>query len=154
MSTRDQIGEALQTMLEPGERIEAFRPVVANGKFEDRAYEKTLALLGPSIFSTASRGSMIGAGEMPYRTNLIVITDRRVVWCHKARTGAEIVVGGSDALSAVHSVDIVPARIALAKLRFTFADWPVAQFDLPSGHRAADFANDITMLLLRVPAAA
>jgi hypothetical protein len=41
-------------MLEPGERIEAFRPVVANGKFEDRAYEKTLALLGPSIFSTAS----------------------------------------------------------------------------------------------------
>ncbi|MFT5202626.1 MAG: hypothetical protein ACI9C1_002019 [Candidatus Aldehydirespiratoraceae bacterium] len=153
MSTRNQIEEALQIMLEPGERVEAFRPVVANGKVEDRAYETTLALLGPSVFSTAPQGSMTGAGEMPHRTNLIVITDRRVLWCHKHRIGNEIVVGGSDALGAMHSVDIVPARIALAKLRFTFADWSVVQFDLPSDHRAADFANDIMKLLLRVPAA-
>ena len=91
---------------------------------------------------------------MPTRTNLVVVTDRRVLWCHKARIGNEIVVGGSDSLGAVHKVEIVSARIALAKMRFTFADWSVAQFDLPSDHRATDFANDIMKLLLRVPAAA
>jgi hypothetical protein len=154
MSTREQIEDALRDTLEPGERIEAFRPVVAGGKVEDRAYDTTLALLGPSVFSRASSGSMTGDGEMPDRTNLVVVTDRRVLWCHKGRIGNEIGIGGSDSLGAVHQVDIVPARIALAKLRFTFADWSVVQFDLPSDHRAADFANDIMKLLLRVPAAA
>jgi hypothetical protein len=154
MSTRDQIEQSLQSVLEPGERVEAFRPVVANGKVEDRAYETTLALLGPSVFSSASQGAMTGDGSMPKSTNLVVITDRRVLWCNKSRIGNEIAVGGSDSLGAVHSVDIVPARIALAKLRFTFADWSVVQFDLPSDHRATEFANDIMKLLLRIPTAA
>lgn len=154
MSTTEQIESALQAMLEPGERVEAFRPVVTNGKVEDRAYETTLALLGPSVFSSASQGAMTGDGAMPQRTNLVVVTDRRVLWCHKPRIGSEIGVLGSDALGAVHAVDIVPARIALAKLRFTFADWSIVQFDLPSDHRAVDFANDISKLLLRVPVAA
>lgn len=153
MSTTDQIQDALSTLLEPGERVEAFRPVVA-GKVEDRAYETTLALLGPSVFSQAASGAMTGSGAMPTRTNLVVVTDRRVLWCNKPRIGNEITIGGSDSLGAVHKVEIVPARVALAKLRFTFADWSVAQFDLPSDHRATDFANDIMKLLLRVPAAA
>ena len=97
---------------------------------------------------------MTGDGAMPNRVNLVVVTDRRVLWCTKGRMGNDIVVGGSDSLGALHQVDVVPARIALAKLRFTFADWSVVQFDLPSDHRAADFANDIMKLLLRVPAVA
>ncbi len=154
MSTRDQIEEALRTMLEPGERVEAFRPLVANGKVEDRAYETTLALLGPSVFGSASRGTMTGEGAMPKSTNMVVVTDRRVLWCNKGRIGNDITVVGADALGAVHQVEVIPARIALAKIRFTFADWSVVQFDLPSDHRAADFANDIMNLLLRVPTAA
>jgi len=154
MSTREQIEEGLGQTLEPGERVEAFRPVVAGGKVEDRTYETTLALLGPSVFNSAAQGAMTGEGTMPNRTNLVVVTDRRVLWCHKGRMGNEIMVGGTDSLGAVHQVDIVPARIALAKLRFTFADWSVVQFDLPSDHRATEFANDIMKLLLRVPAAA
>ena len=154
MSTREQVEQALSATLEPGERVEAFRPVVAGGKVEDRAYETTLAMLGPSVFSSTSQGAMTGEGAMPDRTNLVVVTDRRVLWCNKGRVGNEIVVGGSDSLGALHQVDVVPARIALAKLRFTFADWSVVQFDLPSDHRAADFANDIMRLLLRVPAVA
>lgn len=154
MSTREQIEQALSAALEPGERVEAFRPVVAGGKVEDRAYETTLAMLGPSVFSSAAQGAMTGDGAMPNRTNLVVVTDRRVLWCQKGRIGNEIAVGGSDSLGAVHQVDIIPARIALAKLRFTFADWSVVQFDLPSDHRATDFANDIMKLLLRVPSAA
>jgi hypothetical protein len=154
MSTREQIEEALGSELEPGERVEAFRPVVSGGKVEDRAYETTLAMLGPSVFSRAAQGAMTGEGAMPNRTNLVVVTDRRVLWCQKGRMGHEIAIGGSDSLGAVHQVDIVPARIALAKLRFTFADWSVVQFDLPSDHRASDFANDIMKLLLRVPTAA
>ncbi len=154
MSTREQIEQALESELGPGERVEAFRPVVSGGKVEDRAYETTLAMLGPSVFSRAAEGAMTGEGAMPNRTNLVVVTDRRVLWCQKGRMGSEITVGGSDSLGAVHQVDIVPARIALAKLRFTFADWSVVQFDLPSDHRAADFANDIMKLLLQVPTAA
>ena len=55
MSTREQIEQALSGTLGPGERVEAFRPVVAGGKGEDRAYETTLALLGPSVFSSAQQ---------------------------------------------------------------------------------------------------
>lgn len=154
MSTREQIEQAMNGSLEPGERVEAFRPVVSGGKVEDRAYETTLAMLGPSVFNRAAQGAMTGDGAMPNRTNLVVVTDRRVLWCQKGRIGNEITIGGSDSLGAVHQVEIVPARIALAKLRFTFADRSVVQFDLPSDHRAADFADDIMGLLLRVPAAA
>lgn len=154
MGTKDQLTEALSFSLEPGETIQAWRPVVANGKVEDSAYQTTLALLGPSAYRAATRGVVANTGEMPNRTNLVVVTDRRVLWCNKSRINGDIVVGGSDHLGALHSVDIVPARIALAKLRFMFHDRSVVQFDLPSDHKAGDFAMDIQRLLLRQPVAA
>ncbi len=154
MSAKEHLEESLAELLEPGESIEAWRPVVANGRIEDSAYQTTLALLGPSVFSGAARGAVTGDGEMPERTNLIVLTDRRVVWCNKSRFNGEVTVGGSDSLGALHNVDIVPARIALAKLRFVFHDRSVVNFDLPSDHKAAEFATDIQRLLLRVPTAA
>ena len=154
MGTKDQLSEALAFTLEPGEEIRAWRPVVANGKVEDSAYQTTLALLGPSAFAGAARGAVTGSGEMPDRTNLVVVTDRRVLWCNKSRFTGEVVVGGSDHLGALHTVDIMPARIALAKLRFMFHDRSVVQFDLPSDHKAQEFAMDIRRLLLRAPVAA
>lgn len=154
MSTKDQIVAALETMLEPGEQIMAWRPVVANGKVADRAYETTLALLGPSVFARSASGSMTNEGAMPDRTNLVVVTDRRLLWCHKSRLSNDTQVLGADALAAVGSVEFVPARIALAKLRFTFHDWSVVEFDLSSDHRAAEFADDIASLLPSVRSAA
>ena len=154
MGTKDQLTDALALHLEPGEEIRAWRPVVANAKVEDSAYQTTLALLGPSAYRAASRGAVTNGGEMPNRTNLVVVTDRRVLWCNKSRINGEIVVGGSDHLGALHSVDIVPARIALAKLRFMFHDRSVVQFDLPSDHKAGEFATDIQRLLTRQPVAA
>ncbi len=154
MGSKEHLEEALALMLEPGETIEAWRPVVANGKVEDSAYQTTLALLGPSVFSGAARGAVTSGGAMPDRTNLVVVTDRRVLWCNKSRFNGEVAVGGSDSLGALHTVDIVPARIALAKLRFVFHDRSVVQFDLPSDHKANEFAADIQRLLLRVPSAA
>ena len=154
MSTRQQIEDALSAELEPGERVEAFRPVVAGGKVEDRTFETTLALLGPSVFSSASSGAMTGLGAMPNRTNLVVVTDRRVLWCNKNRIGSDIVVGGSDSLGALHQIEIIPARIVLAKLRFTFADGSLVQFDLPSDHRVDEFADDVTQLIVPVRTAA
>ena len=153
MGTKDQLTEALALHLEPGEAIRAWRPVVANAKVEDSAYETTLALLGPSAFRGASLGAITGSGEMPDRTNLVVVTDRRVLWCNKSRFTGEVVVGGSDHLGALHAVDVLPARIALAKLRFMFHDRSVVQFDLPSDHKANEFAADINQLL-RQPVAA
>jgi hypothetical protein len=147
MGTKEQLTAALNGHLEPGEEIRAWRPVVANGKVEDSAYQTTLALLGPSAFRGASLGAVTGSGEMPDRTNLVVVTDRRVLWCNKSRFTSDIVVGGSDHLGALHTVDIVPARIALAKLRFMFHDRSVVQFDLPSDHKANEFATDINALL-------
>ncbi len=153
MGTKDQLTDALALHLEPGEEIRAWRPVVANAKVEDSAYETTLALLGPSAFRGASLGAVTGSGEMPDRTNLVIVTDRRVLWCNKSRFTGEIIVGGSDHLGALHTVDILPARIALAKLRFMFHDRSVVQFDLPSDHKADEFAADIKRLL-RQPVAA
>ena len=154
MGTRQQIEAALESVLEPGETIQAWRPVAPHAKIEDRAYETTLALLGPSVFSGAARGAIASDGKTPQRTNLVVVTDRRILWCNKSRWSNEIVVGGADSLGVVQRVDIVPARIALAKLRFTFHDFSVVQLDLPSDHRAKDFADDINRLLQRVPTAA
>ncbi|MEM9202949.1 MAG: hypothetical protein AAGC53_14900 [Actinomycetota bacterium] len=147
MGSKDQLTEELSAHLEPGETVVAWRPVVANGKVEDSAYETTLALLGPSVFRGASLGAVTGSGEMPDRTNLVVVTDRRVLWCNKSRFGSEIGVGGSDHLGAILTIDIIPARIALAKLRFLFHDRSVVQFDLPSDHKAEEFADDIARYL-------
>ena len=153
MGAKDQLTESLALHLEPGEELRAWRPVVANAKVEDSAYETTLALLGPSAFRGASLGAVTGSGEMPDRTNLVIVTDRRVLWCNKSRFTGEIIVGGSDHLGAIRTVDILPARIALAKLRFMFHDRSVVQFDLPSDHKADEFAADIKRLLRRPVAA-
>ena len=143
MSSKDQITEALRSELEPGETIVTFRPVVANGKVEDKTYDTSLALLGPSVFALAAQGAITAEGTVPKNTNLVVVTDRRVLWCSKGRLGSDISVGGSDALGAVQRVEVVPARIALAKLRVTFADRSVVQFDLPSDHKVDDFADEM-----------
>ena len=154
MGTKQQMETELEDVLEPGETIEAWRPVVANAKVEDGAYETTLAMLGPSVFSGAATGAVTGDGALPHHTNLVIITDRRVLWCNKSRLSNEIEIGGSDSLAAVRQVETVAARIALAKLRFTFHDYSVVSFDLPSDHRAAEFASDIMRLLTRVALAA
>ena len=127
---------------------------VANAKVEDRAYETTLAMLGPSVFRGAAQGAVTGNGTLPHRTNLVVVTDRRILWCSKSRLSTDIAVGGADSLGAVRDAEVVPARVALAKLRFTFHDYSVVSFDLPSDHRAGEFAADIMRLLTRVAVAA
>jgi len=153
MDTKKHLEQSLASNLEPGEAVHAWRSVVANGRVEDRSYETTLALLGPSVFSGAARGAVANAGEMPERTNLIVATDRRVLWCNKSRINGEITVGGSDSLGAIHRVEVIPARIALAKLRFVFHDRSVVQFDLPSDHKASEFTDNIQSQLLELPTA-
>ena len=153
MGTKRQIKAALETALEPGESIEAWRPVVANAKVEEGSFETTLALLGPSVFIGAAHGAVTADGAVPARTNLVVVTDRRILWCNKSRLSNEIALGGADPLGAIQHVDIVPARIALAKLRFTFHDSSVAQLDLPSDHGAEAFADQIVQLLWQVPSA-
>ena len=153
MDTKHHLEQSVAEVLEAGETIQARRPV-ANGKVKDSSYQTTLALLGPSVFSGAAYGAVTGGGEMPDRTNLIVITDRRVLWCNKSRFNGEVIVGGADSLGVLHSVEVVPARIALAKLRLVFHDRSVVHFDLPSDHKAADFVTAIRRLLLRMPTAA
>lgn len=154
MGTKRQLEATLSDALDAGEAIRAWRPVVSNGRVEDSAYHTTLALLGPSVFTGAAAGTVTGAGAMPRSTNLVVVTDRRVLWCHKARLSNDTTVLGADSLAAVNTVEFVPARVALAKLRFTFHDCSVVQFDLPSDHKAVDFVSDIRTLLGTVPTAA
>ena len=83
MGTKDRLIEALSFTLEPGETIQTWRPVVTNGKVAESTYQTTLALLGPSAYCAATRGAVASVGEMPSRTNLVVVTDRRVLWCNK-----------------------------------------------------------------------
>ncbi len=153
MSTK-QLDDAVAADLQPGETVVTSRPVVTNGRLEDATYETTLALLGPSVFAGAATGTVTGDGSIPRNTNLVVVTDRRLLWCHKARLGNAIEVLGADSLATVHTVEVVPARIALAKLRVTFHDWSFVQFDLPSDHKADEFVDDASGLLLSVATAA
>lgn len=146
MSSREQIEDELQGALAPGERVQSWRQVVS-GKVEDAAFETSLAMLGPSVFSGATHGAMTGAGSLPRNTNMVVVTDRRLLWCHKGLIGNEISVGGSDPLGALRAVELVPARIVLAKVRFVFVDHSVVQFDLPSDHRATEFADEVMDLI-------
>ena len=149
-----QLDEAVAGDLEPGETVVASRPVVTNGRVEDATYQTTLALLGPSVFAGAAAGTVTGDGSIPRNTNLVVVTDRRLLWCHKSRVGNETEVMGADSLAAVHAVEVVPARIALAKLRFTFHVSSVVQFDLPSDHKADEFVDGASGLLQSVATAA
>jgi hypothetical protein len=154
MGTKQQLESALEAQLDAGEQVKAWRPVVTNGRVEDSAYQTTLALLGPSVFAGAAGGTVTGDGTMPRSTNLVVVTDRRLLWCSKSRMSNETVALGSDSLATVDSVEFVPARIVLAKLRFIFHDRSVVQFDLPSDHKATEFADDISTLLGTVASAA
>jgi hypothetical protein len=149
-----QLDVALAGDLEPGEQVVASRPVATNARVEDASYQTTLALLGPSVFAGAAAGTVTGDGSLPRNTNLVIVTDRRLLWCHKSRLGSEIEVLGADSLAAVHAVEVVPARIVLAKLRVTFHDWSVVQFDLPSDHKATEFVDETTVLLQSVATAA
>ena len=70
MGTKEHLTEALELVLEAGERIEAWRPVVANGRVEDSAYQTTLALLGPSVFSGRVAGGW-AAQEVGHGTGFV-----------------------------------------------------------------------------------
>lgn len=152
--TTKQLDDAVQADLQPGEVVVTARPVVTNGRLEDAGYETTLALLGPSVFAGASTGTVTGDGSIPRSTNLVIVTDRRILWCHKARLGNDVEVLGSDSLVTVLAIEVVPARIALAKLRVTFHDSSVVQFDLPSDHKVEEFVDDASSLLQSVATAA
>lgn len=143
MGMKQQITEALSAKLEPGEHVLTWRQVVANAKIDSGDFDTTLALLGPSVYVAAIAGAVVGQGSLPARTNLVVVTDRRLLWCSKNRLGNEIVVGGADPLGALATAEIVAARIALAKLRFTFRDGSSVQFDLPSDHRVDEFVDTL-----------
>ncbi len=151
MGTRQHLEEALSSDLENGESVIAWRPVLSNGRLQDRKYITTLALLGPTVYAAASRGAMGAGGQMPDHVNLVLITDQRVLWCSKGRLSGQVEVRGSDWLSTIAAVEVRPARVALAKLRFVFRDQSVVEFDLPSDHKAEDFVGDIDRLLTRIP---
>ena len=138
-----KIETTLDAHLDPGETVIASRGIGSNGRVEEAAFETTMALLGPAVYAGAAIGSVTADGAVPRSTNLLVVTDRRLLWCHKPRFAGEPEVLGADALATVHAVELIPARIALAKLRITFHDRSTVQFDLPSDHRAEEFAADV-----------
>lgn len=139
MGTNQDLEAALIDELEPGERVHAWRTVVANGRVDDGDFETNLALLGPAVYAGAAAGTVTADRMVPKSTNLVVITDRRILWCRKPRFSGAPELLGADSLATVGSVEVDPARIALAKLRITFHDRTVARFDLPTDHKVDEF---------------
>ena len=139
-----KIETTLDAHLDPGESVIASRGIGTNGRVEGASFETTMALLGPAVYAGAAIGSVTADGTVPRSTNLLVVTDRRLLWCHKPRLAGEPAVLGADALATVCAVELSPARIALAKLRITVHDRSTVQFDLPSDHRAAEFGAEVT----------
>ncbi len=151
MGTRQHLEEALASELEFGESIVAWRPVLSNTRTEQPKFVTSLALLGPTIYSTAARGVVSSGGGVPDHVNLVIITNQRILWCSKGRLSGQVAVRGNDWLNTVAAVEIRPARVALAKLRFVFRDQSIVELDLPSDHNSAEFAADIDGLLTRIP---
>ena len=114
-------------------------PTKSGRKLSRRSF--TAALTG--LTTLAATGSVTADGAVPRSTNFLVVTDRRLLWCQKPRLGGEPEVLGADALAAVDGVELIPARIALAKLRIAFHDGSTVQFDLPSDHRADEFVAEV-----------
>ena len=154
MGTREQIETALGDTLEPGESVRAWRALLESARVEPRVFDPTFTLRGPAVFTRATQGAVTTHGVIPERTNFVVVTDRRLLWCSKGKLSSEISVGGVDPVGLLHDVEVVPARIALASIRFAFLDGSAVQFDLPSDHRADEFAADATGVRPRVPVAA
>lgn len=151
MGTRQNLEVALVSELEDGETVVAWRPVLPSGRLAERKYITTLALLGPTVYGAASRGDVSCRGELPQHVNLVIVTDRRVLWCSKGRLSGQVAIRGNDWLTTIAAVEVQPARVALAKIRFVFRDQSVAEFDLPSDHKADEFVGDIDNLLTTLP---
>jgi len=151
MGTRNNLEEALSSELENDESVVAWRPVLPSGRLADPKFVTTLALLGPTVYGAAARGDISSGGAMPHHINLVIITDRRVLWCSKGRLSGQVEVRGNDWLTTIAAVDVRPARVALAKIRFVFRDQSVAEFDLPSDHGIEGFLGDIDELLSTLP---
>ncbi len=58
---------------------------------------------------------MTGDGAMPRSANLVVLTDRHLLWCNKSRLSNETVVLGADSLAAVNSVESADDIVALLR---------------------------------------
>ena len=109
-------------------------------------YENSLAVSG-EICLTLSR-DVIDAMAASMRSMglyivLVFFAAQFVAFFAYSGLGQILAVLGADALATVHAVELIPARIALAKLRITFHDRSTVQFDLPSDHRAEEFAADV-----------
>ena len=141
MGFSKKLSEDVGASLLPGEEVQCWR-AVSNGKITRGEHRSRLALLGPAIFACSAVGAITSDAGVPDGTNLVVMTNRRLLWCHKAR-GGEVGVRGSDFLSIVAGASIIPARIALAKLRVSLHGGDSVQFDLPSDHRASRFADSV-----------
>lgn len=141
MGTNQQLEAALIDDLEPGETVATWRTVVANGRVHDGNLDTNLALMGPAVYVGAASGAVTADRQVPKNTNLVVVTDRRVLWCRKPRFSGAVELLGADSLATVESVDVDPARIVLAKLRITFHDRTVARFDLPTDHKVEEFVT-------------
>lgn len=147
MSSMNQLSATLAPMLEPGETIRTWRSVVGEPKTSAPTFATDLALLGPAAFNAAATGTMAATGSIPAGTNLVVVTDRRLLWCSRQRLGGGITVLGVDRLSVVRFIEAAPARIALAKLHVGLHDGRVVRFDLPSDNRLDEFTSAIDATL-------
>ncbi len=153
MGTTQQISEALSAEFEPGEHVIAWHRVAA-ATTDGRDFDAALALLGPSAYVATLSSAGAGARPVPDRTNLVVVTDRRMLWCAERRPGGAITVVGADPLTVLAAAAIAPGRRAPARLRVRFHDRSVVHFDLPPDHRIDEFIVEVTELLSRVRSAA
>ena len=94
MSSMNQLSATLAPMLEPGETIRTWRSVVGEPKTSAPTFATDLALLGPAAFNAAATGTMAATGSIPAGTNLVVVTDRCLLWCSRQRLGGGITVLG------------------------------------------------------------
>lgn len=143
MGVSAKITTALAAVVDAGESVLVWRHVASHGRVEPGERAVT-PLLGPGLHRAVEAGaSVVGRSEVPDGTNLVAVTDRRLVWCHRSLLTGEVDVRGFDPLVAVREVAIEPARIALAKLRLVLVGGTTVTFDLPSDHRATEFAETL-----------
>ena len=141
MAAREQIEAALEGLLQPEEAIQTWRPVMNAPKTESWVYEPT----------PGDRRTITSSGEAPDRTDIVVVTDRRIFWCNRASPSSPVKASGATPLSSLRHIEIKHSPLAPWRLCMTFEEGSVVTFQLPSNHRADGFAADVRLLLQYTP---
>ena len=144
-----RIDTAVQAILDPGERLMASRAVATAGSIASRSGGGFLFGIGGQMFADLGSDAH-GSIRLDRRTNLLVITGRRVVLA-QTRLGRVVEVFAMIPRDEVASIEGQKAKVAIGKLSLRLSSGEEIVLDLVSDRRLDEFLAEANAALPAMP---